>query len=169
MALGRNRFCGYCCTVVVIILIVAVVRVVLVVIAVVAVAVAAVVIVGVGAVVSEAAVGVPVICWRYYSEGREWMRFRREKGPSVFDKPIKRTFFFPKIVCHHHIGIEYILGCTTYLTTRLEERNWMIAFDRHIQSMEEEGMADYELICRYLFSSIRLEICGKIRFFFRLY
>ena len=48
----------------------------------------------------------------------------------------------------------------------------MITFDKHIQSSEKEDVAGYDLIWRFVIrlfdSSIRLEICGKIRFF-RLY
>ena len=40
----------------------------------------------------------------------------------------------------------------------------MIAFDRHTQSMEKEGMARHELICSLFFLSIRLKTCGKNHF-----
>lgn len=44
----------------------------------------------------------------------------------------------------------------------------MIAFDEHIPSIDKQAVIVYDLICRFLFSSILVDVCGKSRIF-RLY
>ena len=102
----------------------------------------------------------------------EWKRSRRKKMSTVYPtKPPEKKKIEKKITLKKSLPPPWLLGFRIHSWLQktpdypTQETNWMIAFDRHIQLMEKEGMAGYEWICRFIFSSVRLEIWGKVRFF----